>query len=95
MYFFTIRIWIESQFSTYKDLASPSLLTGGMPLINAVQWYFTVYILTEAGLLIILQEGIKVQADFTLCNMMHMVSVDMELQSSCLLLDRPLEESGL
>lgn len=66
-----------------------------MPFINAVQWYLTVYILTEAGLLVILQEGIKVQADFTLCNMMHMVSVDTELQSSCLLLDRELEDSCL
>lgn len=74
---------------------SPSLLTGGMPFINAVQWYLTVYILTEAGLLVILQEGIKVQADFTLCNMMRMVSVDTELQSSCLLLDRQLEDSCL
>lgn len=52
-------------------------------------------ILTEAGLLVILQEGTKVQTDFTLCNMMHVVSVDMELQSSCLLLDRQLEESCL
>lgn len=49
----------------------------------------------EAGLLIILQVEIKVQADFTLYNRMHMVSVDVELQSSCLLLDKLLEESGL
>lgn len=53
-------------------------------------------ILSEAGSLISLQERIKVQqADFTLHNVMHMVSVDMDLQSSCLLLDRPQEESGL
>lgn len=41
-----------------------------------------------------LQERIKVQqANFTPCNMMHVVSADVE--SSCLLLGRPQKESDL